>query len=165
GGAPEPPRFARAAGSGRLGTGGRLARRRALRFWGGAGAGGVLALLPPIYNLVMVGVGTPTLATGRIVPHAPRLAEALAFLIDPNIGLFPSFVVFPAVVLALSVALAVRAPARLLRRDVLTALGCAAVFLGSFAQTTSLNTGATPGMARYWVWLLPPPTPPLRSSS
>ncbi|HYC23428.1 MAG TPA: hypothetical protein VEI94_12025 [Candidatus Bathyarchaeia archaeon] len=133
----------------------RRAIRRDVRTWAAAAVALALAALHPLYTWLMVGVGTPTVATGRMVPHLPRLAEAGAFLWDPNIGLAPSFPALPIVVLGAVVALAARAPARLLARDVLVALACGVVFVASFAQTTSLNTGATPGMARYGLWLIP----------
>jgi hypothetical protein len=58
-------------------------------------------------------------------------------------------------IVATAIAVGVLARSRLVESEVWLSLAAAAIFLVSFAQTTNVNSGATPGMSRYGVWLIP----------
>jgi hypothetical protein len=65
---------------------------------------------------------------------------------------------FPWLTLALAVALAIvmrRSPSRLLDPSVLVALAASALFVVSFSQIPNVNSGGTPGMSRYGLWIVP----------
>ena len=52
-----------------------------------------------------------------------------------------------------------------IEHEVWLALAGAGIFLLSFAQSTNLNNGATPGMSRYALWLIPLAIPILRRAA
>jgi hypothetical protein len=127
---------------------------RDARFWTGSGVAAAFALLHPAYYEWRWGLPTPQLLQGT---HAriPTLREFAAVLWDPNIG-----ILFHAPLLALTFVAAVivvglRARRRLLEAEVWVAVAGAGIFLLAFAQTTNFNNGATPGVSRYAIWLIP----------
>ena len=135
---------------------------RERRFWVGAAIGCALAVLHPAYYMLALGVTTPQVVTGAAKLHLPTPQEIGAPLFDLNIGLFPNF---PMVAIALIVgaAIAARRPlSRLLGWDVLFAAAVGAWFVFGFAQTTNVNSGGTPGMSRYGLWVIPLAIPFLR---
>ena len=96
--------------------------------------------------------------------HVPTLPQMGAYVWDPNLGILPNF---PGLALVLSAALAlllVRCPRELLRPPILLSLALAAVFTASFAQTTNFNSGGTPGLGRYGIWLVPLAIPVLMAA-
>jgi len=84
---------------------------------------------------------------------------------DPNLGLLFNAPFLVVTVVAAAVAVGVLARTRLFESEIWLSLGAAAVFLLSFAQTTNFNNGATPGMSRYGVWLIPLAIPILERAS
>ena len=127
----------------------RRLRERAL--WVGAAIGMCLAILHPAYYLFSVGTPTALGARGAL----PSAQELTAVIWDPNIGLVVGFPLFALAVAAAIVALIVRNPARLGEPVVLVSLALGGVFLLAFAQAPNINSGATPSMSRYALWLIP----------
>ena len=127
------------------------------RIAAGALLGLALALLHPIYTFVHH--QTPSLLLSATRGGVPGLASLAAVITDPAIGLIGNYPVFLVVVVAALLwrlfANAATAPAVWRGRDTAVAAGAAAVFLISFARTTNVHHGGTPGMSRYAIWLIP----------
>ena len=133
---------------------GRRGAWRDRRLLTGASVAGTLALLHPIYYEWRWGLLTPQLVMGTQA-RVPTLQEFGAVLWDPNIGLFSHAPLLVLTVVVAAVLVGVRARSLLMESDVWLALAGAGIFLLSFSQTTNVNNGATPGMSRYAVWLIP----------
>lgn len=130
------------------------------RLLAGVLCGVALAALPLAYYEWHLGVSSPLLAaTSR---HVPGLAELTPVLLDANIGLLPNFPPLAGVVLPAVLLLAARAPGRLVSLEIAGAAVAGLLLLAAFAQSTNLNHGATPGMSRYALWLIPLAIPLLR---
>jgi len=116
-----------------------------------------LLVLHPYYYFSRHGVLTPQFLAG-----SASLSENLAFwyiwLFDPDLGLLPNWGIGTAVLVASIVVWvrSLRTPPRCLDWPVVVLL---AVFLlvniVAHSFTTNLNSGATPGPARYAVWYIP----------
>jgi hypothetical protein len=120
----------------------------------------VLAVLHPAYYYVTSGALSGL--SGSTHGLMPNIDEWLAVLRDTNLGLVPNA---PALALAMALAVAfaiLRSPRRATSPDVVFACVAGAVFLASFPQTRNFNHGATPGMSRYALWLIPLTVPFLR---
>jgi hypothetical protein len=78
-----------------------------------------------------------------------------AFVWDPNIGILPNFPALAPVVVAAAIVVAARRRWRAIEPDVIVAGVLAVVLLAVFAQTPNVNSGGTPGPARYGLWLIP----------
>lgn len=118
----------------------------------GAALGGALALLHPTYTYLRH--GTPSLLLSATRDGVPTIAELLAIVFDPTLGLAgnaPFFLIASAGA-ALVVARHWRKTAH---PDLLVAAVSAAAFLYSCAQTSNTHHGATPSLSRYALWLLP----------
>jgi hypothetical protein len=87
--------------------------------------------------------------------HVPTIQELGAVFWDPNIGLLSHAPLLVLTIVAAAVLVIRRARSSLVEADVWVAFAGACIFLLSFSQTTNLNNGATPGMSRYAVWLIP----------
>jgi len=133
------------------------------RFIIGAAAGFALALLHPAYTYFRH--GTPSLLLRATRPGLPDFAEMSAVAIDPQIGLLPSFPALGLVILAALVLVLRRRPRALAAPDMLLAGIVALFFLYSFARTTNIHHGATPGFSRYGLWLVPLAVPLLIRAS
>ena len=115
----------------------------------------LIVLAHPVYYFLRYGVPTPQMLAGGASIGA-NLAYLHIWLLDPDIGLFPNWPVGVLLVGIGTAALWPR-PFRLARPSFL------AVFAGLFfavnllahASTTNLNSGATPGPARYALWYIP----------
>lgn len=130
-------------------------RRRDGRLLAAGGAALAIALLHPLHSLWKLGVATPLLLWGRGAA-IPSLRATAAVYTDLNIGLlvnFP-FVLIAAVLLARAVPRA-RRRALLGRPAFLVAVLAALVLPPVFAETVNVNHGATPGISRYALWLIP----------
>jgi hypothetical protein len=124
------------------------------RLLAGAGVALLIASMHPAWYLWRLGVPTPFVFWGR--PAAvPSLREWGAVLWDLNIGLlFNAPVLVAAVLLAALAAVAyARSPASPVGFG--TAAGALLLLPVAFAQTVNVNHGATPGMSRYALWLIP----------
>jgi hypothetical protein len=131
----------------------RLFRDR--RLWTGVAVGVGIALAKPLYYLWEIGVAEPQTLVGGTHFRIPTLEEAGVLVWDPNIGLLQGFPVFLIVVPLAAVWLALRVPA-LLRSPWPWAVGAFGVtILLSAAQTTNMNSSATPSMSRYALMLVP----------
>lgn len=128
--------------------------RRDTRFWTGAIIAAALALLHPAYYEWRWGLVTPQLLQGTDL-HLPTVQELGAVVWDPNLGLLFNAPFLVVMIVAAAVAVGVLARSRLTEPEVWLSLAAAALFLLSFAQSTNINNGATPGMSRYGVWLIP----------
>ena len=95
------------------------------------------------------------------VKQSPSLAAYLTTPFDTNLGIVAAF---PFYVLVVGVAVIVTAlrPRRLATPSIVLALAMLPVFLMSFAQTSNMHHGGTPGMSRYVLWLVPLGVPFLR---
>lgn len=117
-------------------------------------AGVLLAAMHPVYYGLLRG-GPPFPLAMSAHGRVPNIDELTAVVRDTNIGLVANA---PPLVLGLLVAggvLLVRSPRLLLGVDTGLALCAATIFLASFAQTINVNSGGTPGMSRYALWLIP----------
>jgi hypothetical protein len=115
-----------------------------------AAAGGVaLALVPLVYSSARI--GRPLPLANAVFSHVPGPAAIFAPLLDPNVGLLWAFPALGAV--ALRAAVSPARPARS-ERGLFAGLA-AALLLLTFAQTTNVNHGGTPGPSRYGLWLIP----------
>ncbi len=125
----------------------------------GAAIGVAAAVLQPTYSYITH--GTPSLLLAATIPGIPSLAEIAVVPFDLNVGLI---VGFPALMIATAMAaigLARRTPVSLLAPDIVAATIAGLVFLVAFASTANLHHGATPGMTRYALWLIPVALPVL----
>jgi hypothetical protein len=144
---------------------GRPEVRRDLRLRIGLLASVALALLHPVYYWLRLGTPEPQMLVAGARLHVPTLPQIGAYVWDPNLGILPNF---PALALALLGALAlllVRCPQELLRPSMIVSIALAAVFTASFAQTTNFNSGGTPGLGRYGIWLIPLAIPLLMAAN
>jgi hypothetical protein len=137
---------------------------RMRRFQAGALAALAVALLHPVYYGWRWGLLTPQLLLGTAV-HVPSVQEMGAVVWDPNVGFVFAAPLLAATVAAAGLLVVVRERTRLMEPGVWLALAGGFVFLASFAQATNVNSGATPGMSRYALWLLPLALPIFRAAS
>jgi hypothetical protein len=144
-----------------------LARRDRLRdrrFWLGVAASLALAALHPIYYLARLGVPEPQMLVGGVSAHVPRLTEMGAFVWDPNIGIMTNIPALAPVVVAAAILLVWRRGRHAVEPAIVVAAALAVVLLLAFAQTPNVNSGGTPGPARYGLWLVPLATPILAAA-
>lgn len=137
---------------------------RSSHVWWGAAVAALIAVLHPLYYGWRWGVPTPQLLQGT-QPRVPTLQEAGAILWDTNIGLLVHAPVLVVTVVAVLITAGARARGRLNEPEVWLSVIGAGIFLLSFAQTTNFNNGATPGMGRYALWLIPLAIPILQRAA
>jgi len=125
------------------------------RFRIGLGTGLALALLHPLYYWSRLGTVEPQTLVAGTRFHVPTVPQLGAYVWDPNLGLLPNFPALGVALLGASTLLLVRRPRDLIGPPVLVSVALALVFAASFAQTTNFNSGGTPGLGRYGVWLVP----------
>ncbi len=138
--------------------------RRDRRVWLGAVAALAVTASHPLYYLVRLGVPEPQALVSGVVVHVPRPTEIGAFVWDPNIGILPNFPALGPIVCASFVLVLVRRGRHAFAPGMVVALALGAFFVTSFAQTTNVNSGGTPGPARYGLWLIPLAIPVLREA-
>ncbi len=127
--------------------------------WMGLVGGLILGGISVIYNEVRH--GTPSLLLSATLHTLPSLRAMMVVPFDTNLGLLAAFPAFFAM-LVVALAALVRTPKRLLTPSMVLVLLTLPVFLTSFAQTGNMHHGATPGMSRYALWLVPLGIPLLR---
>lgn len=132
------------------------------RVWIGLVSGLALAALAPAYTYARHGAITLLLRAGE--KHAPTLAELIAVPLDPAIGLASNFPGLTVLVAAATVAVARRRPRDLAGSRIVLAAAAGAAFIAAFTQTTNVHHGATPGMSRYALWLVPLSIPLLQQA-
>lgn len=120
----------------------------------------ITVLLHPAYYQWRYGVVTPQLLAGGAELGA-NLSTFYIWIIDPDLGLLPNWPL-GALALALAAVLRVRgkgqpASGRRHARYLLPLFLLLYMLINFYAQssTTNLNSGATPGLARYGLWYLP----------
>ncbi|MDQ8050668.1 hypothetical protein [Luteibacter sp.] len=115
----------------------------------------VIASLHPLYYLFRYGVPTPQLFAGGANMSADR-SIFMVWLIDPDVGLLPNWPLGIAILAACAVCWLYRRPGEKSFRPTLY-FSVAYLGISLFAQssTTVLNSGATPGLARYATWYIP----------
>jgi hypothetical protein len=128
-------------------------RRLDARLWQAVAGSAALVLLQPAYYLWRLGTPTPLL--GWTSRHWPEAREMLAFLIEPNIGLLPSFPVLGLAVLMASAAMAVQRQSILRQPHIWMPPVLSLVLLAAFTQSVNANHGGTPGPNRWVFWLVP----------
>jgi hypothetical protein len=124
----------------------------------------VAVLAHPVYYFARYGVVTPQLLAGGASMGA-NLSTFYVWIIDPDLGLLPNWPIGLAVVLTAIGMWIARNPvsgpeeygsaAEAGARWVVFALLYTAVNLYAHASTQNMNSGATPGLARYALWYLP----------
>jgi hypothetical protein len=129
-------------------------RLRDRRFWLGAGAGLGLVAMYALYTRPG-SVPEPQMLVGGVSAHVPRVTEMGAFVWDPNIGILPNFPALAPVLVAGAIVVAARRRWRAIDPGMIVAGALAVVLLAVFAQTPNVNSGGTPGPARYGLWLIP----------
>lgn len=117
----------------------------------------LLVLMHPVYYFLRFGVPTPQLLAGG-ASLGGNLSIFYIWILDPDLGLLPNW---PLGVFLILFAIAIKA----LKKTAAAPLNNAyfylfvAVFLAvnfyAHSSTTNLNSGATPGLARYSLWYLP----------
>jgi hypothetical protein len=122
------------------------------RVLAGFAAGLALAAAHPVYTYARHGVAS--LLFRGATSGVPQLAEILAPLTDPTIGLVANYPAFVAAVGAGAVLL-MRPGAERRDVDVIVGVVAAVIFLLAFARTGNFHHGATPSMSRYALWLVP----------
>jgi hypothetical protein len=135
------------------------------RLWMGATAAACVLVIHPLYYWLRLGVLEPQTLVHGTDPHPPTVAQMAAFAVDPNVGLLPNFPLFGPVLAAATIVVARRDRRALLTPSIVVATCLAFGFLAAFAQTTNVNSGATPGPARYGMWLVPLAIPLLGEAS
>lgn len=113
-------------------------------------------LVHPAYYFTRYGIPTPQLLVGG-ASLGGNLSTFYIWLIDPDIGLFPNWLVGVAL-LSVTICFAFKRKNFSLQGKKFPGLFFAIYFLVNFyahSSTTNLNSGATPGVARYALWYLP----------
>jgi hypothetical protein len=122
------------------------------RLWLGFGSAGAVASIAPIYFVITVGAYTPQVyIPNAIKAGLPTVHEMGAFLFDLNIGLIPAFPLLVPIA-----AWAVLTARSMPSRAELTFAGVSLVaLLLVFGMAGQANSGGTPSMSRYALWLIP----------
>ncbi len=117
---------------------------------------GVLA--HPVYYFLRFGVPTPQLLAGGAALGA-NLSTFYVWIVDPDLGLLPNWPLGLLVLLVCLFAVNRRADSAVPRKLDLRWGAFALLYLlinfYAHSSTTNLNSGATPGLARYALWYLP----------
>jgi hypothetical protein len=130
-------------------------RVRSRLFWVSLASATAIAAIHPIYYLSRLGTLTPQALTRGAVWHVPSRPELGAFIWDPNVGLLAGFPLLAPTIIVVVVMTGRRLGRRMLTPAVIAAPCLVIVFVAGFAQTTNFNAGATFGMGRYALWLIP----------
>ena len=114
-------------------------------------AAAAIAMLHPLFYLWRLGRLTP-LVEGQDL-RLPALRTMLAVVTDLNIGVAINAPITLGILVATVLVAGLRY--RDERKRLAFIAAAAAVFLVSFAQAPNVNSGGTPGMSRYALWLVP----------
>ena len=129
-------------------------RLRNRKMWIGTAGAVLIAIVHPIFYETQLGVITPQSLT-TVHWQIPSLAIVLAPITDLNIGLLVDFPLF-IVGLVVATGLVLRRRWRdLVTPEAGAAIVAAVIFLLSFAEGTQVNSGGTPSLDRYDLWLVP----------
>jgi hypothetical protein len=127
-------------------------------------AAAAMTMLHPLFYLWRLGRLTP-LVEGQDL-RIPALRTMLAVVNDLNIGIAINAPITLSILVATLLVSALRRGAE--RKRLAFIAAATTVFLVAFAQAPNVNSGGTPGMSRYALWLAPVvlavwPTPGLRT--
>ena len=123
------------------------------RVWTAAITGALLAGLHPAYYYLRL--GTWSGLADAIDWHWPSLLEFMSVAFDPNLGVFVNAPFLTAAIVVAVVAALRRPERRALDLAAATMALISVLFLLSFTQTPNVNSGGTPGLSRYGLWLIP----------
>jgi hypothetical protein len=114
----------------------------------GAAIGGAIIAVPLAYYMTRLGVWSPLI--GYTHPGAPSIRAMLSLVADANVGLLANAPLFLAAVLV-----AWRPASWREWREYAIVIGAWMILLAGYAQSVNLNHGATPGINRWTMWLMP----------
>lgn len=117
----------------------------------------LIVIVHPTYYFMRFGVPTPQLLAGG-ASLGGNLSTFYIWLIDPDLGLLPNWPIGVFFTLAASVIFILGKKKDFFTIDKFLMLFLVCFFIVNFyahASTTNLNSGATPGVARYSLWYLP----------
>lgn len=132
------------------------------RVWIAAAVGLLTAGLNPLYQYARH--GSAAIELFDIDLHLPLARELLSIPFDPNLGIFVHAPFLSAAILLALVLALIRSPRQVLTLTHACVLLIGASFVLAFTQMTNINSGATPGPARYGLWLLPIAIPVLEAA-
>ncbi|MNJ12649.1 hypothetical protein D3C77_68420 [compost metagenome] len=114
-------------------------------------------LVHPVYYFLRFGVVTPQLLAGG-ASLGGNLSTFYIWIFDPDLGLLPNWPLGAYFTLLAIAFIKVSGPKDALRSNVAYLVFALIFLLVNFyahSSTTNLNSGATPGLARYSLWYLP----------
>ena len=115
----------------------------------------LFALLHPAYYYFRHGVLTPQLLAGG-AKLGTNIGSFSLWLLDPDLGLLPNWPMgLVLILIGLGLLVAGRRHMRVDWPLMLFVAGFAAVNLIAQSSTTTINSGATPGLSRYALWYIP----------
>jgi hypothetical protein len=135
------------------------------RVWTAAAVGTIVAALHPLYFYWRLWIWSGLYES--VDRHWPSWRELMAVVFDPNLGIFVHDPLLPLAML-ISGAEAVTRPRRAadgrtgIPAEAFPVSLIAVLFLVSFTQTANFNSGGTPSLSRYGLWLVPFAIPVLR---
>jgi hypothetical protein len=114
----------------------------------------IIAVLHPVYYFSRFGVPTPQLLAGgaKIGGH---LSDSYIWLLDPDLGLLPNWPLGVLIVFAALFFVSRTGRDKIFSLQALFITAYLAINLFAQSSTTNLNSGATPGLARYALWYIP----------
>ena len=128
--------------------------RDAARVGLGVLVGAIVIVTPLAYYYTRLHVWSPLVGYTRLGWPSLRTMTSLVF--DPNVGLIPNVPAFGvATIMVIAVARPSRRSVPLEWRNWLLAAGGWGLLLTGYAQSVNVNHGATPGVNRWTLWLLP----------
>jgi hypothetical protein len=114
-------------------------------------------LAHPVYYFLRFGVLTPQLLAGG-ASLGGNLSTFYIWILDPDLGLLPNWPLGVVLTLAALVFRVFSSERAVGHSNLIFYVFCAIFLLVNFyahSSTTNLNSGATPGLARYSLWYLP----------
>ncbi len=114
-------------------------------------------LAHPVYYFLRFGVLTPQLLAGG-ASLGGNLSTFYIWIIDPDLGLLPNWPLGVVLTMAAIVFRVFNSERTTGHSNLIFYVFCAVFLLVNFyahSSTTNLNSGATPGVARYSLWYLP----------
>jgi hypothetical protein len=117
-------------------------------------AGAAIVAVPLAYYFTRLHVWSPLIGYTHFT--WPSLRTILSLLCDPNVGLLANVPLFAAaMVWAVNAAWRQRRSSPAVWTDWLLAVGAWGLLLAIYTQSVNLNHGATPGINRWTLWLMP----------
>ncbi|QNK75203.1 hypothetical protein H7F36_08390 [Variovorax sp. PAMC28562] len=120
----------------------------------GAVGVGLLIIVHPLYYFTRFGVPTPQLLAGG-AKIGGNFFTSYVWLFDPDLGLFPNWPLGLLIVFAMLFFVSGIKRDKLASPQILFIVAYLSINLFAQSSTTTLNSGATPGLARYALWYIP----------